>query len=178
MTDLDIFIENILEQGFLSRLVNKFRKKPAPEKKPYKIDKEWGKGRTHFATKPSLPAVPKKSPEERTASGAKARTQFMVEPPKKHPMPKYPWPIKSVTKEKPEKTYKMEPLLTKWTPEQIKKGDWAGKAAKAAGGGKRDVVTITASPRKTKEGKQLPAVTKTVRRMPSSQKLIPGAKRD
>jgi hypothetical protein len=174
MTDLDILIENILEQGFLSRLVNKFRKKPAPEKKPYKIDKEWGKGRTHVAVKPSPPAVPKKSPEERTASGAKARTQYMVEPPKKQPMPKYPWPIKSTTK-----GAGMEPLKTNWKPEDIKKGDWAGKAAKAAGGKPgRDYMTITASPRKTKEGKQLPAVTKTVRRMPSSQKLIPGAKRD
>jgi hypothetical protein len=124
MTNFDDFIENILEQGLFSRLASKFKKTPAPEKKPYAIKKEWGKGKTHFAITPSspnpeaikpskewgagrthfaikpkqLPSVPKKSPEETitTKSGttAKARTQFMDKP--------QPKPLPSVPKKSPE----------------------------------------------------------------------------
>jgi hypothetical protein len=84
MTDFDAFIENILEQGLFSRLANKFKKNPAPEAKPYKMKADWGKGRTHFATKPSPPTPKAIKPEKEWGKG---KTHFAVTPSSPNPEP-------------------------------------------------------------------------------------------
>jgi len=84
MTNFDDFIENILEQGLFSRLASKFKKTPAPEKKPYEIKKEWGKGTTHFAIKPPPPTPEAIKPKKEWGKG---KTHFAVTPSSPSPEP-------------------------------------------------------------------------------------------
>jgi len=113
MTDFDAFIENILEQGIFSRLASKFKKTPAPEKKSYKINKEWGKGKTHFSIKPTAPPETTKPNKE----WGKGKTRFAITPSSPNPEPIKPnkeWgagkthfsvkpkPLPSVPKKSPE----------------------------------------------------------------------------